>query len=749
MRTDLYDGMSDAVQNSEAILYSENCMKEIKYAADERVHLIVARLFDDPFEILLKLKREKGAAFLITAGRFTTELVKSRVLAHWPTPNADEDEIDLIRVNIPASRTAVISQIQKTCDLQNFEVKIKKLLLGGQLSNLTDERLRVLLQIQRQAKQDNPESPDQIELWIRVVDLIGPFQASTVTVLEIQESINTSSLLRINEPVNEFDTLKKLVIETNEDVENLFKTSNARISRLIESYEIGHLENTTLPPVFVKEDDFLLEDVVPITVESNASISSPLLQELLDWLSPVEFQSDLEKFRSMYIQGTRNWDLNAFHNWINDNKSSTLCQLGGAGVGKSMFAWLVYASAATIQTYTVGAHFFCKHNNERKNNPRNIVSTMACQLALQFPAFQNHLKTLKTEYEQKMVTNHDLVPLFDHPDSFKLMIVDGLYQITIPSGKTLLLIIDALDECGKQGDLNRQYLLTRIGKDCQMLPHNIRLFVTSRPESDIVTILEKLKTQEMRSREELNLLDIKVYVTEMFRRLCFDSTKPSHQSLIDRLVDASEGLFVFAALACKEISDVMVEEDLTPDHEKVGLLIDRLVNDGGGLDGIYLPIFQRVYNNAKEKDTFMLRSVIGVAINAKISLDSKVVAFILKIRSRDVQAELIKVRSLLFLDQGKITILHKSVKDFLISETRCVDSRFLIKTAIYHNMLCERALESLNSAGNRDIGPIEKLFLENYATDYWAFHLENGQLLSNVNLLQQFLSGNKPPLFGW
>ncbi|KAJ3078417.1 hypothetical protein HK100_010736, partial [Physocladia obscura] len=284
-------------------------------------------------------------------------------------------------------------------------------------------------------------------------------------------------------------------------------------------------------------------------------------------------------------------------NWMKTDQSSTLCQLGGAGVGKTMLAWLLYSQAARF-SYQVGGYFFCKHNDERKNNPRNIVSTLASQLASQFPVFLEHLVALKTDYDEKLAVNPDLIPLLDNSESFKLLIVDGLHKIKLSIDKTLLLIIDALDECGKQGDLNRQYLLTTIGEDCKNLPSNIRLFVTSRPESDIVSILEKIDTKELSTSDYFNLLDIKIFVGEMLRCLDFDSKNQRHLSFINKIVDASEGVFVFAALACKEIAEVFVQKDLTPDHEEVDGLIERLVQDGGGLDGIYQPLFQRVYDGA-------------------------------------------------------------------------------------------------------------------------------------------------------
>ncbi|KAJ3120671.1 hypothetical protein HK100_012697 [Physocladia obscura] len=733
---DIYDEMNYAILSSEAVLKSPNCKREISHAADEKQTFIVARFFVEPEAEMRELKEKYGSSFLITAGRLyanfkdldhtskewmdqfrivakhirtyipefrnsydilethtwistecLTESVRSRNLVNWPNPDNDNDDIDEIILNIPETYIGVSKKIKSIYGWDYFEVKIKTL-LQGRLGDFTEGRLNELLKKQRQAKNDNPNSPVLFELWVREIQPIISIQVPSHAFLHVIEPNNTKSVLRFAEPVQEFKKFQTIYfyfqkvsaqldfeigvsaamfhndqqINSDENVISLF-TSPTAASHIgdVPAYEHHHKsaiavqlrlysENseTSREPIYpTPSDDQVAFDSDNTNYATVAKLSSTptdnsLLIEILMWLSPVNFMSDLEKFSQTYVSGTREKVLHAIIDWMRKYQSSTLCQLGGAGVGKTMLAWLLYSQASRF-SYQVGAYFFCKHDDERKNNPRSIVSTLASQLASQFPGFLEHLVALKTDYDKKLAANPDLVSLLDNSESFKMLIVDGLHKIEFSADKTLLLIIDALDECGKQGDLNRQYLLTTIGEDCKDLPANIRLFVTSRPESDIVSILEKIDTKELRTSDYFNLLDVQIFVAEMLRRIDFDSSNPRHIGFINKIVDASEGVFVFAALACKEIAEVFVQKDLTPDHEEVDGLIDRFVQDGGGLDGIYQPLFQRVYDGATELETNMFRSVMGIVVTARVALHPDLIAFVLKVQHQNIDAVIRKV----------------------------------------------------------------------------------------------------------
>ncbi|KAJ3087872.1 hypothetical protein HK100_008213, partial [Physocladia obscura] len=473
----IYNEMNYAILNSEAVLESTNCEREISHAADQKQTLIVARLFIESDAEMRELKEKYGSSFLITAGRLyanfkdlehtskewmdqfrivakhirtyipvfrnpndaveadavvsterLTESVRSRNLFNWPNPDNDNDDIDEITLNIPETQIGVSTKIKSIYEWDYFEVKIKKLLLGGRPSVFTEGRLNELLEKQWQAKNHNPNSPDLFELWVRETQPIVSLQVPSNAVLYVIEPNNTKSVLRFAEPVQEFKKFQTicirfqkvsaqldfdlgksanmfhndLQIDTDENVTSLFGSPTAEISSDTDELpaDESHHKNAITVQVQLNSENSEtpqepiyptpLDDQIEFDSDNDTHTTEPklspvttdnsILNEILVWLSPVDFTSDLDKFSQAYVSGTREIILNAIVDWMKTDQSSTLCQLGGAGVGKTMLAWLLHSQAPRF-SYQVGAYFFCKHNDEQKNNPRNIVSTLASQLA--------------------------------------------------------------------------------------------------------------------------------------------------------------------------------------------------------------------------------------------------------------------------------------------------------------------------------------------------------------------------------
>ncbi|KAJ3078598.1 hypothetical protein HK100_010664, partial [Physocladia obscura] len=175
-----------------------------------------------------------------------TEKVRSRNLVDWPNPNDENDEIDVITLNIPETRVGVIEKIKSIYEWNFFEVKIRKLFVGGRLSDFTEGRLNEMLKNQWDAKQNNSNAADLFELWVRETQPIVSLQVQSNAVIKVTEPNNTKSILRFAEPVQEFKKFQTVVsaqldfdlgksanmfhndqqIDTDKDVVNLFASPN-------------------------------------------------------------------------------------------------------------------------------------------------------------------------------------------------------------------------------------------------------------------------------------------------------------------------------------------------------------------------------------------------------------------------------------------------------------------------------------------------------------------------------------------
>src|SRR5262249_55919651 len=134
---------------------------------------------------------------------------------------------------------------------------------------------------------------------------------------------------------------------------------------------------------------------------------------------------------------------------------------GGAGVGKSIIAWLVTNSLP--DGFLLGSQFYCRHNDKLKNSAARLVATIAYDLISVVPDIATDLKAAMDQDAEDVENNQ--VSLLDQPIlAFDKLVLNPLSKITTPPSKAILIVIDALDECGKQGDsVRREFLevLTR------------------------------------------------------------------------------------------------------------------------------------------------------------------------------------------------------------------------------------------------------------------------------------------------
>ncbi|KAJ3019449.1 UNVERIFIED_CONTAM: hypothetical protein HDU68_010662, partial [Siphonaria sp. JEL0065] len=471
------------------------------------------------------------------------------------------------------------------------------------------------------------------------------------------------------------------------------------------------------------------------------SIESASDDVLYDWLRPVDFSADHQKFEEAYVPPTRQWMLKNLRTWMT-REQSILCLLGGAGVGKSVFAWLAHQNPLN---YVAPAIFFCRHNNERKNSAKNIISTLAYQLAMHSSEFRRYLLGVLEKEVTEQADNPDMIPLIQRAAAFKLLILDGLSLIKIPSGQTLLIVIDALDECGRPGDIGRANLLLTIKDHYQSLSKGIKLLVTSRPEEDIVLALESIQPDEMIVREQQAIEDVFMYLQVKLTKLCAEAKVFYGDSINNaacRLAEASQGVFVFAALAIKQLTEL--------DKEPATFQLDLLTNvdnwcSGGSMDSIYSPFLQSHYAESLNQDVSMFRAFMGVVLALAVGLTAESIASLLSVPVFQVDSVVLKLRSILHLEDGRITVLHKSVKDFLTS-TRCKDPRFRIALASHHDLLCKQSFQLVLLAVSQKVSRE----LVAYSNTYWTQHLASGTLNpDHLFLMDKLIDDESRRLVAW
>ncbi|KAJ3201212.1 POC1 centriolar protein A, partial [Entophlyctis luteolus] len=390
---------------------------------------------------------------------------------------------------------------------------------------------------------------------------------------------------------------------------------------------------TPLPSVTRASSDPAVSDVaVPASIsnaaaaDTTAASSTPIVagctsvdfymkRELEDWLNPVSFESDMASYASQYVEGTRDWAVDAIGTQFTGD-ANVVWLNGAAGVGKSLVAYL--AAASPPSGFTLLSAFFCKHYDEKKNN------------------------AAATRY---------------------------------------LIVIDALDECGTQGDPTRNGLLSLLASlntgssnAAAKLPPFVKILTTGRPEADIWKVMESLRTDSLEPTAEQH----ECWTNECCRLL----------------TENSEFVFVAARVLCSQLRSIVDSH-----HGVDGLDLVAVVQHlSASLDDQYARILESNIktDNATDLDVYM--KFMYVLLAAKVPLDCANIAVLTDLSAAGVQLVISKLHSLLLVSpDGKVTVLHKSVKDFLTSPARCTIPAFYVSLVKANVFVAQRCLAVLNN----------------------------------------------------
>lgn len=211
----------------------------------------------------------------------------------------------------------------------------------------------------------------------------------------------------------------------------------------------------------------------------------------------------------------------------------------------------------------IGAAHFCKFNNSDRVNPKVMISSIAYQLSEVLPA-----------YHDKLLTLMELDTLFEKNATrmFEYLIVEPLSQIS--HDNTLLVVIDALDECSWRGSNEICSILQRT-KD--QLPAWLKFVLTSRNESVIRRILLPISHTYTLTADKTED-DLREYY-----RLQFSEASDSK---IELLLTKSEGSFLYASEIVKQIR----EENLSLDDINFFPI---------GIYGFFNDCFSRLFGDAE------------------------------------------------------------------------------------------------------------------------------------------------------
>ncbi|KAF9644979.1 hypothetical protein BDM02DRAFT_3131408 [Thelephora ganbajun] len=402
--------------------------------------------------------------------------------------------------------------------------------------------------------------------------------------------------------------------------------------------------------------------------------------------------------RTGCLKGTRTAVLDQIELWTRDFDKPPVYWLNGlAGTGKSTIAQTI---AERIFAHgQLGASFFCSRDFEDRRNLHFIFPTIAVQLARRYAEFRSIFVPLVQS--DPAIAHESLY------NQMKKLIVEPLEESAIST----VIVIDALDECKDVEPASA--ILTVLGQFVSEIP-KVKFFLTGRPEPRIregfripllaeatdVFILHDVESNQVDS-------DIRLFFKqgslELIRRRHELDGWPTKEQL-DFLCERAAGLFVYAVATVKFID----HRNNDPKEQLDRLLRSPESSTREGktklkanttLDSLYMTVLQEAFGDDDPEDDHKIRSVLGAAILAANPLPPSTIATLLGFGIKDVTLRLSSAHSLLILQENAdspVRPFHKSLPDFIVDPTRCINQRFHVSPCNHHMELLIGCLNLMN-----------------------------------------------------
>jgi AAA ATPase domain len=463
------------------------------------------------------------------------------------------------------------------------------------------------------------------------------------------------------------------------------------------------------------------------------------------------YDSGREDGPSSCLEGTRVSVLGEIMSWFESPESGTppaYWLSGLAGIGKSTIAQTVAERAD--ENGTLGASFFFSRGDAPLRNPNLVFPTLAFQLAQYDNEFKNNIGHA---IQQDATLGHKK-PLAQ----FEGLILKPLGELDSHQ-RTILIVLDALDECEEQGAATILQLLLSHASRVPFL----RILITSRPEPHISSVFSEAGNLAKRILHDIEASvieeDLRLYIWSELRQI----PKKLELSMaadwmvegdINRLVEKSGKLFIYAATSIRFIGDVRVRKPRAQLH----LILDTEASNEleatpySQLDNLYVGILRNSLSDSNRKVVVKrFQTVVGSIVLLRQPLPLGSFAQFVQYELDDVDTALRHLRSIIIhpstLDEAP-HIYHPSFRDFITNPSRCSIPEFLIVAVpnqeLRHALRC---FELMATFLKQDVAGISDVSLLNsevegleekvrdglsaevqYACRYWASHLSHVEL---------------------
>jgi len=302
------------------------------------------------------------------------------------------------------------------------------------------------------------------------------------------------------------------------------------------------------------------------------------------------------------------------------------------------------------------------------------------------------------------------------------------------SGGPVVLIIDALDECGSEAD--RKILMQVLSKGFSDLPSFIRIMIVSRHEQDIQHALGShlhVRPYPLDIDSVTNKDDVSKFIRHRLEEIrikdgCLGDHWPGNDK-ISSLANDAGGLFIWASTACLYI------ESYAPNRRLSELVNKQPEGSSSGpfaqLDSLYATGLQSagLWNDRSFRSDCC--NILGVILCARVPLSCSAIDALLALPQDTPSCKSVsRLRCVLHVSETeRIRILHPSFHDYL--SERCKDKPWSIDVEHHNGELALRCIKLLDRELRENICDMTLPYLSrkntlheaiSYACKFWIEH---------------------------
>ncbi|KAH9995624.1 hypothetical protein BJV77DRAFT_961052 [Russula vinacea] len=497
----------------------------------------------------------------------------------------------------------------------------------------------------------------------------------------------------------------------------------------------------------------------------NKAERDKLQKDVRQWLSPPDPWKNYNLGRESRHSGTGTWwtQSDSYAEWKCSGPSSLLWINGKPGAGKSVICSSIIEDITALQKSGLAslAFFYFDFREDQKKDLRGLLSSLLVQLCEQSDAYSAILSEFYAAHRSGLQHASDSELLVCLKDVLKLQ-----------GQATVYIIIDALDECPITTGLlsHREKVLELLEELVDIQIPNLRICVTSRPEADIVPVLEPLAFRSVSLHSESGQVqDIAEYIRFFIhtRRELRRWKETDKQLVIDVLTKKADGMFrwVFCQLIyLRRCIPGRIRRAL----DELPETLDELPET---LDETYARSLEEIDEQNREYAHRLFQCVAAASRPLLVNELAEFLAFDFEAgstptfladwRPEDPTYTVLSVCSSLLAvvepDGGSpvVQFAHFSVKEYLTStrlaEATATISRLHVSITRAHAIIAQTCLGVLlHLDENVTEDSLEKFPLATYAAEHWDGHARFEDVSSSVqDGMKRLFDPNKHHLSVW